>query len=297
MSTSNTPPANNPHDHARILSRHELLELASLDALGLLDEDERRQFEASFAAATPAIRAQVRAQQSLEAGHQISALPEGAPAPSLRQRVIDRVLAELRTERAGAPVIARIDERGVHAAELVGTTGRARGVNPLWRAAAIGCMAAAVLFGVVSIQLWGQFDRLDNAIRTNTVAEVFAREFGPRFETALLNPKTQFVQFDVAQGAPGEPAVAQTAAGVMLVDASASAGQFFARDLPANQHFALVVVTPGAAGTAERRVIATFTSTDTRAVHQLANFTLPAGATIEVQSLLTARPVLRSMNI
>ena len=45
------------------MTTHELLELASLDALGLLDADERESFERAFRAAAPAVQAQIRREQ------------------------------------------------------------------------------------------------------------------------------------------------------------------------------------------------------------------------------------------
>jgi hypothetical protein len=63
---------NNGHNHTPghstpatpRLSTAELFEMASLDALGLLDEQERRAFEEGFAAAAPSVKAQLRAAQS-----------------------------------------------------------------------------------------------------------------------------------------------------------------------------------------------------------------------------------------
>lgn len=46
------------------MKTQELIELAVLDAMGLLDEQEREAFDAAFDAAAPAIQAQVRREQT-----------------------------------------------------------------------------------------------------------------------------------------------------------------------------------------------------------------------------------------
>jgi hypothetical protein len=46
------------------MTAYELIEMAVLDALGILDEEERASFERAFAAAAPGLQAQVRAEQA-----------------------------------------------------------------------------------------------------------------------------------------------------------------------------------------------------------------------------------------
>ncbi len=322
--TDNTP-ASNQHGNqsggqqgaragVRAWSTAELLELSTLDALGLLDEQERRTFEEGFAAATPAVKAMLRAHQSLELRAHAAQLSEGVPAVSLRQRVIDAVLGAARgsaprgvvgVPTAGA-VLARIgpelNATGVASADdelaeldrlsRLAEGGRSRRVNPLWRAAAIGCMAAAVLFGVVSVQLWGDFRRLDGAIRNNTVAEVFAKEFGPRFEHALMSPRTRFVQF--AAQTPAVKGEGPQAVAVMLIDQDGKAGQFFARDLPQNTPLTLSVVSPDGK---VRTAVLSFVATDTRATQQLADMAIPDGAWIELHASAEQAPLLKSFNL
>lgn len=287
----------------------ELLELSSLDALGLLDEQERRQYEEGFAASTPAVKAMLRAHQSMELRAHEARLPLVAPPASLRERVIGAVLSVAR-QGPGA-VLARIGPSGgeVGDASVVGSAdemaeldrlsrlaeggrGRSRRVHALWRAAAIGCMAAAVLFGVVSVQLWGQFRRLDTAIRSNTVAEVFAKEFGPRFEASLMSPQTRFVQFEAGEKrlGPGGP----QAVAVLLLENGGKAGQLFARDLPQNTPMTLSVVSSDGSA---RRPVLTFVTTDARAVHQLANLQIPDGSRLELHASAEQTPLLRSINL
>jgi hypothetical protein len=312
-------------------STAELLEASTLDALGLLDEQERRQFEEGFAVATPTVKAMLRAHQSMalrsyEAQLPSVKLPTSQPSPSLRQRVIEAILSAAR--EAPTSVLARIGPSGgepqpAEAQELAelerlsrlaeAGTGRSRRVHAVWRAAAIGCMAAAVLFGVVSVQLWGQFRRLDSQIRTNTVAEVFAKEFGPRFEASLMNPQTRFVQFEApagafaatqsgagaggagtGAGAGGGIGEGRRAVAVMLLERAGKVGHFFARDLPPNTPMTLALVSPDGS---TRRVLASFVSSDARTVQQLADLEIPDGARIELYAAAEPVPLLRSVNL
>ncbi len=68
----------------------DLLEHAHLDALGLLDADEQASFEAAFAAAPPAVRAQIRDEQERWSRME-STLPQVEPGPHVREMVIERI--------------------------------------------------------------------------------------------------------------------------------------------------------------------------------------------------------------
>ena len=69
---------------------HELMEMASLDAMGLLDPTERETFELAFQAADPALQAQIRREQ-LRFSRMDDMLPKVSPPLGLRARVIAAV--------------------------------------------------------------------------------------------------------------------------------------------------------------------------------------------------------------
>lgn len=197
------------------MKTHELLELAALDALGLLDEVERDAFDAAFRAAPPALQAQIRREQTRIAGDD-TLLPRVEAPIGLKARVMAawRDAVEAMSSRSRA-------KRLVASLTLMPS----RGVSPLWRAGAIGCAAASVVLAVAMFTIRGQFNEVKAAANSINAAEVWRKEFGATFERAFFAPGTSFVQFD----ANGAEVKAQA---VMLVDATNNTAQLYLRELP-----------------------------------------------------------------
>ena len=286
--THHTPHSTPAHLGPAPRSSRDLFELASLDALGLLDDTERRDFEAAFAAAPAALKAQLRAQQGLMASIE-DTLPAVNPPASLRARVLAAV--------AGAISATRLHEAGRVAPAILPS----RGVNRVWRAAAIGFAAAAVVFGVTTIQMQAEYRTLDQAFRSNAATDHFIREFGPRFENLLMAPHTQVVKFAAAEK-PAAGASAPNSMAVLLVDPKTRTGQFLARDLPAQSgQYQLVVL--DSRGQQVGEAVLRITSSGDRGVARIAqaleNFSLPDGGSLAVQGISPegGRTVLRSQSL
>lgn len=265
------------------MSTKDLLELASLDAFGLLDEVERRSFEDAFRKAHPNVKAQVVAAQRRMADID-ALLPDVTPPASLRQRVLEAVAREV--ELVNQPAVA-----GRIGPDIIPATG----VSRVWRAAAIGCAAAAVVFGFTTLQMKSRYAELDNAYKANAVADLFVKEFGPRFENALMAPRTQFVQFAAAAeraGGAGSPAA------VLLLDPESKTGQLFCKDLPdANGVYSLTIVD---ASGAKRQAEFVFRASGSRAVlTDMRNVDLKAGEQLVINGGAgnQARPMLRSRTL
>lgn len=138
-----------------------LLENAHLEALGLLDEQERAAFDAAFAASPPAIQAHVRDEQARWA--QLDFLLPSVEIPfDLRDRVLDRVRAEIIAAEAAAASIASGGGFGGIYGNVYGGTSdpyqmqSSKRVTPMWRAGAIGLLGvvgvlAAAFLNVLSI--------------------------------------------------------------------------------------------------------------------------------------------------
>ncbi|MBC7833610.1 MAG: hypothetical protein H7Y88_00735 [Phycisphaerales bacterium] len=207
------------------MTTHELLELAGLDALGLLDERERESFDRGFAAAPPALQAQIRREQARFARAD-GTLPEVDAPVSLRARVIAAV-------RDAVQAMAGSHERSF-------TLMPSRGVARVWRAAAIGCATAAIVFGFTTLQMRSQFEAVNERIAANFQSDQWIRELGPRFEQMLFDPSTRFVKF--TGDSAGEAAAVQGKA-VMLIDPESGRALFHCRDLPPTTgEFSLAVV-------------------------------------------------------
>jgi hypothetical protein len=247
------PPAHTTRD---------LFELAGLDALGLLDDAERRDFEAAFAAASPALKAQLRTQQSLFGAIE-ETLPQVSPPTSLRARVLAAV--------AGAISVTRLHDAGRTLPAILPS----RGVNRVWRAAAIGFAAAAVVLGFTTLQMRAKYHEMDQAFLTNAASDHFVRDFGTRFEQLLLDPSTRVMA--MKHEGPGAAAAA-----VVLVDDQGKSGFFLARDLPSVAgSFNLVLV--GKDGQVIGEPLLSFRPTGSRLVAPISDVQVPDGASFAVQ--------------
>lgn len=197
------------------MKTQELLELAALDALGLLDEAERDAFDLAFRAAPPALQAQIRREQTRIAGDD-SLLPKVEAPMGLKARVL----------AAWREAIEAVSERSV-SRRLVGalTLLPSRGVSPLWRAGAIGCAAASVVLAVFMVNIRGQFDALADASNQLSRQEYFAKEFGPRFQRLFFSETTEHVAF-----VPTSSNVRMQAK--LMIDPETSTGLLYASQLP-----------------------------------------------------------------
>ena len=185
----------------------ELMELALLDVLALLDDEERSAFDRAFSAATPEVQAQVRREQTRLA--RIDALLPDVEAPvTLRARVLAAVRAAMMASaspgEAAALHLARTArpvERRMH--------GHRRRVTPWWRAAALGATAAAVVLGTLLVQLHSDYQRLESDLKRDALLSQLVETFGSRYVTdAIFDADTQRVAFRPdAPGSQGRAAV------------------------------------------------------------------------------------------
>jgi len=212
------------------MTTRELLELASLDAMGLLDERERLAFERAFRAAAPAVRRQVRREQERLTGD-VSTLPDIEPPAELRGRVISSVRDAIATARQD--VVGQIVPENFSL--------RAN-VSPLWRAACIGfATATLVLFGV-GYSLQSQYSETLAIGQSGEIAEI-AQQLGPKFEQVLLSPTAQRVAFTSSASDPSETPGDLRAA--LYIDEESKTAFLVCRNLPTvgdGNEFRLVLV-------------------------------------------------------
>lgn len=156
------------------MSVQQLIELSILDAMGLLDEDERQQFELSFRRATPAIQAHVRREQTRLS--RIESLLPAVEAPAgLRALVLDAVRAHM---------VSEVADDGV--SDLVIPMTRSTRVHALWRAGAIGLAAASIVLGFTTFVFQSQFDSLTKLTQQGSIVDSMAREYGAAFVHDLV---------------------------------------------------------------------------------------------------------------
>ncbi|MBX3359598.1 MAG: hypothetical protein KF745_14360 [Phycisphaeraceae bacterium] len=195
------------------MTTYELLEMATLDAMGLLDDEERESFERAFFAAAPAVQAQIRREQARLARND-AILPAGEPPAGLRARVLAAVRDAMQAV-SGRTIAGRISPAILPS----------RGVSPVWRAAAIGCVAASIVFGLTTAHMRSQFDNITKQLSLDLETAAWIRDWGPRFEQRLFDPGTRFVSFS------GEA----SGRAVLLMDNATGSGQLLFKDLPASE--------------------------------------------------------------
>ena len=174
------------------MNAQHLLEMALLDACGLLEADELQRFESAFAEAPESIKAQIRREQSRFAD-QSELLPDVAPRPELRRLVIEAVRRAAGT--SVTPDSLRF-ERLLAGAGNVPTPAEIhrRRVMPAWRAAAIVLGVTTVFGAVLSIELRNQITDMGDRLNSITSADLFL-SYGtmPGLRDAMLSPESERV--------------------------------------------------------------------------------------------------------
>lgn len=177
------------------MTTHELIELSLLDAMGLLDDDEQRAFDAAYRAATPAVQAHVRREQT-RLSHIETLLPEVSPPAGLKAAVIEAVRRAMAEADAAREAGLVFPEAPSH-----------RRVSYWWRAGAIGLATAAAFFIVTSVFLWSEWQQLRRSIQSDKGLAAMAEAFGAGYvRDILLDGDTRRVVFRPVGGAPGTQA-------------------------------------------------------------------------------------------
>lgn len=176
-----------------MMTTRELLELALLDAFGVLEESECTDFEAALLAASTGVRAQVRTEQDRIMRTELAELAQGEPEASLRERVLEAVLeAKLGEvqEQQSRPLSLHAVEQSSDSLPLRGHR-RLRAVA-VWRAAALAFAAASVVFGWSTFRMRAEYESLAQAQADDALFESLAAELGRQFVVdALVDPDTQ----------------------------------------------------------------------------------------------------------
>ncbi len=178
----------------------ELLELAVIDAFGLLDDGDRAAFDRAFAAAPATLQELIRAEQE-RVVESIDFLPEVNADGRLKERTMARIRDEI---DASVPVAA---SRSVsHGAQGRSASDsdlrpprlrRASRVNPRWRVGAVALMVAFVVVGSLHMQLRQQID----TVREQGRMANFIDSIGiGHIETALFSDAAKKFHFEPVGG-------------------------------------------------------------------------------------------------
>lgn len=187
----------------------ELLEAAHLDALGLLEEADHRDFNRAFDRASPEIQAHVRTEQARWAGsHAI--LLETEPPASLRERVLKAIRAEI---EAGATIDNGALGDAVAGVIAHGTVVMAPAsmirVSPAWRAGAIGFASAAALLLAAFVYVFDTNSRLAERVASDQMLGSYVKSFGgDRFQDVVFTDAHQRRVFKAEPGFDADKALA-----------------------------------------------------------------------------------------
>lgn len=226
------------------MTTRELLEMASLDALGLLDEQERDEFERAFRAAPPEVRAQLRKEQARFADID-RWLPAVEPSPSLRSKVLMAV----------REAISAVSEPAPATAGRIGAIATPRWWNtaPLWRAACIGFATASVVLAGFFIRVSQEYQRLDDIREGDKQFTELSSVANGQLPKILVSPNRSDVSFElvVASSTDGRPLRTKA---TLIYDSEEGRAVLVCNDLPAdNGRYALVM--NNADGQPERVVV------------------------------------------
>ena len=165
-----------------MMTTRDLFEQASLDVLGLLDEDERREFDRALRAADPAVQAQIRREQ-LRMTDIDQWLPAVAPPAALKSRTLSAV--------SEAIVAVRQGRAREHVRSKWGPFSLAmqRNVSPLWRAASLGLIGGVAALGYVVSKLNDQVRTTAVMQRSGENVDELMKMGGGSFVRTMISPR------------------------------------------------------------------------------------------------------------
>jgi hypothetical protein len=241
------------------MTSRQLLEYASLDALGLLDDEERRAFDEAFAASPPAVQAQVRREQQRFASTAEDLLPDVAPPPGLRFRVLSAVReaiagvgAGLNGNTSASPALHAADND----ASLVAQRSRSWWNSAaLWRAACIGFATASVVLSVFFSAVYERNRDLSREFQAG-MSQTAVMALGGSVAQVGVAERRESRVFEAMEGMLGlENAFAR-----LDVDLDTGRASFWFRQFPVtNAEYRLVILQPSG----ETNDLATFVALGT----------------------------------
>jgi hypothetical protein len=173
------------------MSRMDLIELAALDALGLLDEIESDLFDRSFHHASATVQDEVREIQA-RVVEQISHVCSEEPPASLRERVLQAVAEAVELD-SPAPLasIRRAGDRTASAYDHAGESDDARRVRRLqlaghfWRAACFILLGVVVSVVFMLVNAQNANNQLAYYALNSNLHDQLERHIGPTFRAYL----------------------------------------------------------------------------------------------------------------
>lgn len=236
-------------DSPELLRREELIEQASLDALGLLDEVEAAHYSRSFHAAPASVQEEVRQIQAAVATDTVLMSDDEAPA-GLRGRVLGAVQDAMEAEAAELQPIASIGvrrqgrepaqrERALAGVEMERLGLRMQSMQrtlSVWRAASVALAASLVAAILWVTVIAGEAMRVTQLTENNITTSEVRTMLGEAFPGFANNSNCDLFAM-VPQGKD------RHACGVLSVDRKSGDAFVMALGLQTNMHYTLRLVT------------------------------------------------------
>jgi hypothetical protein len=268
------------------MTTKDLHEFASLDALGLLDYDERRAFEEAFEQAPGGLKASIRREQDRFASVE-EFLPDVEQPKGLRARVLSSVRDAVTALNAPA------DEADAVAGRIgVSPWSLRRNVSPLWRAACIGFATATVVLVAVGSEIHTQYSEAMTSIEKSAFVDEIQERLGPKFVKVLMSDTADHVRFTNAANVETDNA----GNAMVLSDRASGAAMFVCRGLPKidQGEYRLILVDPVAG---VETVVARFTTDGEFMSKTIEPIEIEAGMSMTIVGSDTGKPVLTSTTI
>lgn len=177
------------------ITTRELLELAALDALGLLDDFESRIYTRSYHDAPASVQDQIKRLQA-ELASDDSILPVDEPSPALRQRVLKAVADAIERDESRLAPLATIGRRRVAGTAdnrfLLSASGQ------FWRAACFVMAGVTVVFALFYVRAQDFANRVSEIALIRNTDAVLEELIGPTFKDFLFDDDTSFIVLDPA---------------------------------------------------------------------------------------------------
>lgn len=218
------------------MNTRDLIEYATLDLMGFLDERESAAYQEAFRKAPPAVQAQVRAAQLRVADDEARlSLPRISPPVGMRAKVVATVMEAINAMRAEP--LARIG---------VGSSRSWINSAPLWRAACIGFATATLVLAGFGYKVSRDNRAIAEGSRGIDILDTLVKASDAKFPSLLANPKTITVAFN-----PTSTEGAFKPAARLYIDPEKKIGYLMLSNLPAAAGAYTIVVqsSPGAAAT------------------------------------------------
>lgn len=173
----------------------QLLELAVLDAHGLLEPIESDLFNRSFHDAPASIQDEIKQMQE-EFALDETLLPVEMPPPALRQKVLSAVSETADIEAQRLSPLALIGARASVAQGRLGSS------KPLlfWRTAAMVLFGVAVIFAILTLDAHQRTDRITQIALNARTTESLAEMGGVEFKKFIGNPYCQITRLERENG-------------------------------------------------------------------------------------------------